>query len=74
MDRSYLRLRALELGYTLPEKALRAIGIKQLRVYVRGDNVFTWDRLRVDSTDPEQNDQIGYPLVKTWNIGFNLTF
>lgn len=74
MDRSYLRLRALELGYTLPEKALRAIGIKRLRVYVRGDNVFTWDRLRVDSTDPEQTDQIGYPLVKTWNVGFNITF
>lgn len=74
MDRSFIRLKALELGYTLPEKALRAIGVKQLRVYVRGDNVFTWDDLRVDSTDPEQTNQIGYPIVKTWNVGFNITF
>ena len=74
MDRSFMRLKALELGYTLPEKALRAIGIKRMRVYVRGDNIFTWDRLRVDSTDPEATDQIGYPLVKTWNLGFNITF
>ena len=74
MDRSFMRLKALEVGYTLPEKALRAIGIKRLRVYFRGDNIYTWDRLRVDSTDPEQTDQIGYPLVRTWTVGFNITF
>ena len=74
MDRAFIRLKAIELGYTLPSNALRAIGINKLRVYFRGDNLVTWDRLRTNSTDPEQTDQIGYPIVKTFNFGFNVTF
>lgn len=74
MDRAFIRLKAIELGYTLPSNALRAIGINKLRVYFRGDNLVTWDRLRTNTTDPEQTDQIGYPIVKTFNFGFNVTF
>ncbi|MDD3107598.1 MAG: TonB-dependent receptor [Alistipes sp.] len=74
MDRAFIRLKALELGYTLPSSALRAIGINRLRVYVRGDNICTWDRLRNSNTDPEQSDQIGYPIAKTYNVGFSVTF
>ena len=74
MDRAFIRLNAIELGYTLPSNALRAIGINKLRVYFRGDNLVTWDRLRTSTTDPEQTDQIGYPIVKTFNFGFNVTF
>ena len=74
MDRAFIRLKAIELGYTLPSNALRAIGINKLRVYFRGDNLVTWDRLRTSTTDPEQTDQIGYPIVKTFNFGFNVTF
>ena len=71
---AFIRLEAIELGYTLPSNALRAIGINKLRVYFRGDNLVTWDRLRTSTTDPEQTDQIGYPIVKTFNFGFNVTF
>lgn len=74
MDRSFIRLKNVELGYTLPQTALRAIGIKKLRVYVSGQNLFTWDRLKTSTTDPEQDDKIGYPIYKTWNVGFNITF
>lgn len=74
MDRAFIRLKAIELGYTLPSNALRAIGINKVRVYFRGDNLVTWDRLRTSTTDPEQTDQIGYPIVKTFNFGFNVTF
>ena len=74
LDRAFIRLKAIELGYTLPSNALRAIGINKLRVYFRGDNLVTWDRLRTSTTDPEQTDQIGYPIVKTFNFGFNVTF
>lgn len=74
MDRAFIRLKAIELGYTLPSNALRAIGINKVRVYFRGDNLVTWDHLRTSTTDPEQTDQIGYPIVKTFNFGFNVTF
>lgn len=74
MDRAFIRLKAIELGYTLPSNALRAIGINKVRVYFRGDNLVTWDRLRTSTTDPEQTDQIRYPIVKTFNFGFNVTF
>ena len=63
MDRSFIRLKNIELGYTLPQNALRAIGVKKLRVYVSGQNLVTWDNLKSRTTDPEQDDKIGYPIV-----------
>ena len=74
MDRSFIRLKNIELGYTLPQNALRAIGVKKLRVYVSGQNLVTWDNLKSRTTDPEQDDKIGYPIVKTVNAGVNITF
>lgn len=40
-DASYMRLRNVTLGYTIPEKVLRKAGLRSLRVYVKGDNLFT---------------------------------
>ena len=57
MDRAFIRLKAIELGYTLPSNALRAIGINKLRVYFRGDNLVKglsenkFDRPRTNGPD-----------------------
>ena len=74
MNRSFIRLKNIELGYTLPNGALRLLGIDKLRVYVSGQNLITWDHLRLGHLDPENNDPIGYPVTKMKNVGLDITF
>jgi TonB-linked SusC/RagA family outer membrane protein len=77
---SYLRLKNLTLGYTLPKALLRRFSIERLRVYIQGTNLFT--KTKYSGLDPEVigNDQgsgvdIGaYPTVRTYLIGLNLNF
>ncbi|MET6996063.1 SusC/RagA family TonB-linked outer membrane protein [Chitinophaga defluvii] len=74
MDRSFVRLKNIELAYTLPPKTLDKIGVKSTRVYISGQNMFTWDKLRMDHLDPENNSSLGYPVTRMMNFGCNVTF
>ncbi|WFB62817.1 TonB-dependent receptor [Sphingobacterium sp. WM] len=74
MNRSYLRLRNIELAYTLPARLLQPIGVNAFRVYVSGHNLFLWDKLPMDHLDPENVDPIGYPVTKMLNMGVNVSF
>ena len=73
-NRSFLRLKNIELGYTLPERFLSKVGVKALRVYVSGQNLFVWDNLRITHIDPEQNKSYGYPITKNVTLGLNINF
>ena len=73
-NRSFLRLKNIELGYTLPERFLSKVGVKALRVYVSGQNLFVWDNLRITHVDPEQNHTYGYPITKNVTLGLNINF
>lgn len=86
-DASYLRLKSLVFGYTLPKQLLAKALIKNLRVYVSAHNLFTITGLD-KSMDPEQLEKdpdgnqsrgnlgIGtaYPVQKSWAFGVELTF
>lgn len=74
MNRSYLRLRNIELAYTLPSRVLQSVGVRAFRIYVSGHNLFLWDKLPMDHLDPENVDPIGYPVTKMLNMGLNVTF
>jgi len=75
MDRSFTRLKNLELGYSLKDSpTLSMLGINNLRIYVSGHNLYTWDHQPLDDIDPENDDSIGYPVTKMVNFGFNVTF
>jgi hypothetical protein len=69
-------LRSAELGYTFNGRALQNSGIKQLRIYLRGNNVFTIVSDEFMGIDPERqpNLNMGYPLVKLYKAGLNITF
>lgn len=72
---SYLRLKSIELGYTLPKRLVSKIGIQKARIYINCYNLLTFSSL--DYVDPEHpNSEWGYvyPLNKTVNIGANLVF
>ena len=72
---AYLRLKSVELGYTVPSRWIKRAGVKNLRVSVNAYNVFTLTK--VDYVDPEHpNDTYGYlyPLNKTYSVGLNIKF
>lgn len=72
-DGSFLRLKQLELGYTLPEKFTRSFNVDNLRIYFSGTNLFHWSKFKL--WDPEMGGGgLDYPLQKTLNIGVNITF
>lgn len=74
MDRSFLRLKNLEIGYSLPKNVLSPIGVEKVRVYANGNNLLTWDKMPVSTIDPEQNTSLIYPLTRMITVGVNLTF
>lgn len=73
-DATYLRLKNLELGYNLPYRITRKMGMHGLRVYFNAYNVFSIDNM--DGMDPEDpNAGINsYPQVQIFNFGLNLKF
>jgi hypothetical protein len=73
-DASFLRLKNIELGYTLPEHLLSSIKIQQVRVYANAFNLLTFTKLK--DVDPEGNSGSGqfYPQQKIVNFGINVQF
>jgi TonB-linked SusC/RagA family outer membrane protein len=80
LNSSYIRLRNLELGYTLPKKWSQKVGATMLRVYVNGMNLLTFDHFPFHYQDPEMAGTGGYnatsvyPIFKTYNVGLNISF
>ena len=74
MNRAFTRLKNIELAYTLPANSLTKIGVQELRLYVSGQNLITWDHLPLNHLDPENVGSIDYPVTKMANIGVNITF
>ncbi|MDL2255897.1 TonB-dependent receptor [Parabacteroides sp. OttesenSCG-928-G06] len=73
-DAAYLRLKSITLGYTIPKFAISSWQINSLRVYVSGQNLFTWSPL--EGFDPEAGSGSGayYPQQKLFSVGVNLNF
>ena len=72
-DGSYVRLKNLQFGYTVPKKALKSLGIEHLRVYYSGENLLTFHKMMIDA-DPELGSLYTFPINQTHAIGVNLTF
>ena len=75
---SFLRLKNLQLGYTLPQAWTKKIGIEKLRVYVSGQNLFSFNSF-YQGWDPENEIGTGdspsyYPITAIYSFGFNFKF
>lgn len=81
-DGSFLKIKSINLGYTLRTDKLKQIGVQNLRIYVVGQNLFTFTKYT--GFDPEVNsygndaqfgfDMNAYPQVKSYTIGLNIAF
>ena len=74
-DASYLRLKNVQLGYSLPKKWLNPCKLEHVRVYVSADNLLTFSNY-FGAYDPEVRTSSGdaYPQVKTVIFGLTATF
>ena len=84
-DASYLRLKNITLGYTIPSNITKKIGVKNLRAYLTATNLFTLTKY--SGLDPEVNtsrtssynlptpgiDNNAYPIARSLTIGLNIT-
>lgn len=85
-DGSYLRIKNIQLSYELPETLLKRFGITKFKVYVQGQNLFTFTKytgldpeINLRNYDPNNDRHMGvdegaYPVAKVYLIGANLSF
>lgn len=74
VNSSYVRLRNIEIGYTFTRTLVNKIGVNKVRVYLNGQNLYTWDKLPFKGIDPEQLTSYTYPIQRIFNAGVNVTF
>ena len=84
----YLRFKNLTVGYTVPKKATRKIGIEKIRVYFSGENLAYWSPFkkhsryidpeaafdRLSGGSPSRYNNAFYPWQKTMMFGVDITF
>lgn len=88
MDVSYIRLKNLQVGYTLPAKWTDAIRMKKVSVFFSGENLWTWSPMYkytrdidvtaniygTDSVLSSTGDGFNYPTLRSYSLGLNITF
>ena len=72
-DRSYLRLKNVELSYSLPAAVTRAISAQTAKVILSGQNLITWDHMKSDDFGPE-GSYSSIPPYRVYNIGVSVSF
>ena len=76
-DASFVRLKTVELAYTIPTEVTTRFGVDHIRILLSGTNLLTFDRFKKDGlADPEQASELGWsvPHQKIFNFGLNVTF
>jgi len=70
-----MRLKSLVIGYTIPKNMIAKTGLSQLRVYVSGDDLWEWTRIK-DGYDPEYGEQSNntFPFARLLSAGINISF
>lgn len=86
---AYLRMKNLQIGYTLPQSVSQKIGAQSLKVYFSGENLYCWSPLYKKTrdidvaniygsdrelTDGKSGDGYNYPFMKTFSLGLSVTF
>lgn len=70
-DASFIRLKSVEIGYTLPQKISNKLKLSSSRIYINGLNLATWSKFKM--WDPELGGNgFSYPIQKVFNFGLNV--
>lgn len=71
---NYMRLKTLDIGYTIPQKLRKRIGLQDARIYVSGQNLITFDRVKIFDPEAPRGSGQYYPQTRIYNVGLNVTF
>ncbi len=72
---SFIRLKNVEFGYQFEKNQLKKLAMQNLRLYIQGNNLITWDDIKY--WDPElggANSGAKYPISRNWTAGIEVTF
>ena len=74
-DGSYIRLKNAEIAYTFTDGWVRKLGVKNLKIYLNGNNLWVWSKMPDDreSNFAGSGNQGAYPTVKRFNLGVKFT-
>ncbi|MDP4206325.1 MAG: SusC/RagA family TonB-linked outer membrane protein, partial [Bacteroidota bacterium] len=72
-NRAYLRLKNVEIGYTLSDNVAKAISVSKIRFILSGQNLLTWDKMKSDDFGPE-GSYTSIPVYRVYNVGLNIQF
>ncbi len=75
----YLRLKLVQMGYSLPENAVKSMGANKVRLYITGENIFTFTKYTGYDPEIAAGDDFGidrayYPQARTFLLGANIQF
>jgi TonB-linked SusC/RagA family outer membrane protein len=73
-DRSFIRLKNLELSYTFSNRVANAIAAQNIRLLLSGQNLITWDKMKSKDFGPEGSGYLGFPVYRVYNLGLSVTF
>jgi len=73
-DMSYLRLKTVELGYSLPQNCLDKMHAKNFRIFVSGNNLFCISKFKLWDPELDSNDGLRYPQMRSILFGLQLGF
>jgi hypothetical protein len=72
-DGTFLRLKTMEIGYTLPRGWVNAVNLQNIRLYLSGSNLLIFSKFKM--WDPEMaGNGLAYPLQRVFNVGVNIEF
>ena len=69
----YVRLKNVTLGYSLPQRWMKAIGMSKVRFYFTGQNLWTASNLKFKNLDPEAGSLTNF-IYRSYNFGVNIAF
>lgn len=73
VNHAFLRLKNLEISYSLPKNWIKKVGLSRCQIYVNGNNLFTISGID-DRRDPETASASVYPIVRRYNVGTRISF
>ncbi|MBE8722002.1 SusC/RagA family TonB-linked outer membrane protein [Sphingobacterium pedocola] len=71
-NRSYLRLKNVEIGYTLGKEKLRMGSVNEIRFTLSGQNLITWDKMKSKDFGPEGGGFLAIPAYRVYSVGVNI--
>jgi hypothetical protein len=71
---SYLRVKNLQLGYTVPAKLVSRLGVTNLRIVGSAENIGTLTAFRGLDPEKQGDDNNVYPINKSYSLAINLSF